>query len=134
MAGRPSKNTEQLVGHRTKAELQARKEVEDKLKSSDDLVSKVPNWLDKDAKRIYKFLIEQFESTGVLCNLDINMIAICSDALSKMKQAQKLIDEQGLIVDGQVNKAIIVYEKYEKIYLFNFSLPFLYDIFRRKQL
>ena len=116
MAGRPSKNTEQLVGHRTKAELQARKEVEDKLKSSDDLIGEVPFWLNEEAKKIYQWLIGQFKQIGILTNLDKETVAICSDAISKMRDAQRIIDEQGLMVDGKANPMINVYEKYEKIY------------------
>ena len=116
MAGRRSKPVDQVLGHRSKAEKEARKEAEEKLKTNDNLVNRVPTWLNDEAKKIYKFLIEQFKETGILCNLDKETVAICADAMYRMREAQAMIDEQGLIVDGKENPCIRIYEKYEKIY------------------
>lgn len=113
---RPPKSIDQSVGHKTKAEIETRKQAEEKLKSSDDLINRTPSWLGKEAKKIYKFLIEQFKQTGILTNLDKETVAICADTMAKMREAQKVIDEQGLIIDGKANPAINIYEKYEKIY------------------
>lgn len=113
---RPSKSIDQVVGHRTKAEIKEREEAESKLKGSDDLIYKTPSWLCKEAKKIYKFLIEQFKQTGILTNLDKETVAICADTIAKMREAQKLIDEHGLMIDGKANPMINVYEKYSKIY------------------
>lgn len=113
---RPPKSIDQTVGHRTKAEIETRKQAEEKIKGADDLVFKTPNWLSKEAKKIYKFLIEQFKQTGILTNLDKETVAICADTIAKMREAQRLIDEQGLMVDGKANPMINVYEKYSKIY------------------
>lgn len=116
MAGRRSKPVDQVLGHRSKAEKEARKEAEEKLKTNDNLVNRVPSWLNDEAKKIYKFLIEQFKETGILCNLDKETVAICADAMYRMREAQAIINEQGLIVDGKENPCIRIYEKYEKIY------------------
>ena len=113
---RPPKSIDQSVGHKTKAEIETRKQAEEKIKGADDLITRTPTWLCKEAKKIYKFLIEQFKQTGILTNLDKETVAICADTIAKMREAQKLIDELGLIVDGKANPAINIYEKYEKIY------------------
>lgn len=124
MAGRKSKPVDQVLGHRSKAEKEARKEAEDKLKSSDNQISRVPPHLSAEAKKIYKWLVEQFKETGILCNLDKETISICADAMYRMRQAQAIIEEKGLIIEGNKNgvstlvenPAIRIYEKYEKIY------------------
>lgn len=113
---RPPKSIDQSVGHKTKAEMETRKQAEEKIKGADDLITRTPSWLGKEAKKIYKFLIEQFKQTGILTNLDKETVAICADTIAKMREAQKVIDEQGLIIDGKANPAINIYEKYEKIY------------------
>lgn len=122
--GRKSKPVDNTTGHRTKAEKEARKEAENKLKTSDNLINRTPTWLSDEAKKIYKFLIEQFKETAILCNLDKETVAICADAMYRMRQAQAIIEEQGLIIEGNKNgvtamienPAVRIYEKYEKIY------------------
>lgn len=124
MAGRRPKPIDNTLGHRTKAEKESRKEVENKLKSSDNQINRTPSHLSAEAKKVYKWLVEQFKETGILCNLDKETIAICADAISKMRQAQFIIEEKGLIIEGNKNgittlienPAIRIYEKYEKIY------------------
>lgn len=113
---RPPKSVDQSNWHMTKAEMETRKQAEEKIKGADDLITRTPSWLGKEAKKIYKFLIEQFKQTGILTNLDKETVAICADTIAKMREAQKLIDELGLIVDGKANPAINIYEKYSKIY------------------
>ena len=122
---RPPKPVDLRTGHLTKAEIESRKKAEESLKGLDDEIDKIPQWLDKDAKKIYKWLIKQLKEIGILTNLDIEIVAICADAQAKMHQANKLIQEQGLIVthinrSGATtyieNPAIKIFQKYQQIY------------------
>ena len=103
MAGRRPKPIDNTLGHRTKAEKEVRKEAEDKLKSSDNQINRTPTHLSAEAKKIYKWLVEQFKETGILCNLDKETISICADAIYRMRQAQAIIEEKGLIIEGNKN-------------------------------
>ena len=127
---RPPKPFSVIEGHRSKEEKEARRKAEESLRGLDDEIEKVPSWLDKDAKKIYRWMIKQLKEIGILTNLDIEIIAICADAQSKMHQANKIIQDQGLIVEhinrsGATtyieNPAIKIFQKYQQIYQKNIA-------------
>lgn len=130
MGGRPPKPYSVIEGKIGKQKMKERVEAEESLKGSCDEIDKIPSWLDKEARKIYKWMIKQLKDIGIVTNLDVEIVAICSDAQSKMHQASKMIQEQGLIVEqvakgGYVvqveNPYIKIYEKYQKIFQKNIA-------------
>lgn len=88
----------------TKAQLQLRAEQEEKLKGNTDLFKDVPEHLDELAKEYYQFMVTELEISDILSNLDIPLLEQTADCLSKMRQADAIINEQGIIIE-QVDRA-----------------------------
>ena len=86
----------------TKAHLQERHEKEMQLKGEHDLIYNIPKQLDEIAIEYYKFLIDELESSEILSNLDIPLLTQTADCLSKMEQADDVINKEGMF-----------YEKYD---------------------
>lgn len=96
--GRPRKPASLKKGKsETKEHLEARAEVEQKLKGSSDLIYNIPEQLDELAIEYYKFLIEELEDSNILSNLDIPILTQTADCLSKMEQADSIIKSEGII-------------------------------------
>lgn len=121
----PSKPTELLGRGYSKEQLETRRASEEKLRGSSDKIHIVPKWLCKDAKKEYKKLIKEMSNTNVLTNIDIPVVAICADAYVKMQQANKVLLDEGILVEytnkagaTNLNKhpALEVYAKYNDIY------------------
>lgn len=107
--------------HLTKEEIQQRKEAESKLKGNDDLVYKPPRYLSKEEKKVYNFLVEQLESSKILCNLDIAILEQTVESIVRMKECKKLIDEKGILItkdNGEIvkNPACTAYKDYNAIF------------------
>lgn len=81
----------------TKEHLQERALVEEEIKGSDDKVFDVPDQLDDLGQTYYVFLIDELESSGILSNLDIPVLTQTADCLSKMEQADEIINSEGII-------------------------------------
>lgn len=89
-------------GHsETKAQLEERAEAERKLMGNDNLVQVVPDYLDELAQEYYQFLVNELEISDILSNLDIPLLEQTADCLSKMRQADDIINEEGLILNQQ---------------------------------
>lgn len=87
MAGRPPKSINTKTGSMTKEEIHARTEIETKLKGDDNNV-KPFDYLSKDQKRIFRYLIKEMEASGIIGNLDVyvlNNAAIAIDRLNKLE-------------------------------------------------
>lgn len=107
--------------HLTKAEIEARKEAEEKLKGIDDQVYKPPKHLTKEEKKLYKELVNELKASGILCNLDINILEQTIDSILKMRQAKALINQHGILItnskgDLVKNPACTAYKEYNAIY------------------
>lgn len=108
--GRPRKPANLKEGKsETKAHLEERNQIEQELKGSDDKVYEIPEQLDELGQEYYMFLIEELEASNILSNLDIPLLTQTADTLSKMQQADCIINKEG-----------IIYEVYDK---FGNSLP-----------
>jgi P27 family predicted phage terminase small subunit len=84
----------------TKAQLEIRAEAEKRLMGKDDLLHDVPDYLDPLAKAYYKFLTTELEISDILSNLDIPLLEQTSDCLSKMRQCDDILNEEGLILEA----------------------------------
>ena len=100
-------------GEMTERERIARKKNEEMLKGN-KISNKIPSNLNKNAKKIYKNLLEHFPD-GFLSQSDSINLEILAQTIYMMYEAQKDIDECGTVVDGKVNQSIVIYEKCTKI-------------------
>lgn len=82
----------------TKAQLQVRAEQEQRLQGHNDLVNIIPEHLDPMAQDYYEFLITELEISDILSNLDIPLLEQTADCLSKMRQADAIINVEGIII------------------------------------
>lgn len=83
----------------TKAQLQERAEIEERLKGNTDLFKEVPDHLDELAQDYYVFIVTELEISDVLSNLDIPLLEQTADCLSKMRQADEIINREGIIIN-----------------------------------
>ncbi|MEK5205248.1 phage terminase small subunit P27 family [Bacillus sp. FSL R10-2789] len=82
----------------TQAQLEIRAEAEKRLMGNDNLLQEVPDYLDELAQAYYKFLVHELEISDILSNLDIPLLEQTADCLSKMRQADDIINEEGIII------------------------------------
>ena len=82
----------------TKEELKIRAEAEEKLIGDTDLLKDIPDYLDPLAQAYYKFLVHELEISEILSNLDIPLLEQTADSLSKMRDCDKIINEEGVII------------------------------------
>ncbi|PHE70491.1 phage terminase small subunit P27 family [Bacillus wiedmannii] len=82
----------------SQAQLEIRAEAEKRLMGNDNLLQDVPDYLDELAQAYYKFLVHELEISDILSNLDIPLLEQTADCLSKMRQADDIINEEGIII------------------------------------
>lgn len=113
------------TGHRTKEEIQQRRENEERLRGSSNKVHIAPKWLCKDGMKEYRKLVKDLESSGILTNVDIPVVAIIADAYAKMSQANSVLKEEGMFIKKTSDRgaenivehpAMKVYRQYNTIY------------------
>lgn len=94
----PRKPAEVKAGKsETKEHLDERAKVEEEMAGNKDRITNVPEILDSLGKEYYKVLIEDLSEAAFLSNLDIPLLTQTADCLSKMQQADEIIDEAGLM-------------------------------------
>jgi P27 family predicted phage terminase small subunit len=72
----------------TKAEIEARRAAEAKIKPSSNQV-KPPSWLDAAAKKEFKKLANELLQTELITNVDVNQLAMYCSTLSRYIELQK---------------------------------------------
>lgn len=109
---RPCKVIDSQSRHNTKAEIAARKEKEEKIKGLADKIGKAPNYLSKEQKKIYKFIIDELQATGILTNLDIYILSTCAIAVDRLQTIETIINKN---IGSLVNKDLMsAKDKYTK--------------------
>lgn len=73
-------------------------ETEKRLMGNNDLLKNTPEHLDTLAQVYYRFIITELEVSEILSNLDIPLLEQTADSLSKMKQCDDIINEEGLLI------------------------------------
>ncbi|AOY76908.1 phage terminase small subunit P27 family [Clostridium formicaceticum] len=105
---RPAKSVDTMSKNLTKEEYEARKQMEEKLKGGTDKI-KPPTYLNKEAKKIFKYIVSELEVSGILTNLDTYVLASCSVAIDRIQESEKILN------DDLFNKdALRVKESYMK--------------------
>ena len=89
---RPCKPIETQSRHNTKKEIEERKKQEEMLKGLADKI-KPPLHLNKEQKKIFKYIVEQLKASGILSNLDIYVLSTCSIAISRLIDIEHKINE-----------------------------------------
>lgn len=85
--------------HHTKDELKKMMEQEEKIKGNSEKVTDIPDHLDDLAKEYYKYITEELEVSGLLSNLDIPLVEQTADCLSRMREADIIIQQRGVVVE-----------------------------------
>lgn len=118
--GRRAKPVELLVlsgrHKRSKRHMAARQQAEAALRPPADKVEP-PDWLDDDAKGVFRAVVEAFESAGlrVLTNADVNTLAVYADAVVRYAEASRLVREQGPVAGNKPHPAVLAAAKYAQI-------------------
>lgn len=79
-----------------KETLEARLEQEERLKGTDEMLYELPDYLDDMAKQYYVIIVKELEDSKILCNLDKPTIEQAADCLSKIRQCDDMINEDGI--------------------------------------
>ncbi|WP_160037307.1 phage terminase small subunit P27 family [Paenibacillus sp. USDA918EY] len=79
----------------TKKEVAAREEAAKKFERKKKLKLRIPDWLDDSARKIWRKTVKDMEEFGVLDKVDEDVLGIYCDAVSKVQEASRLIDEFG---------------------------------------
>lgn len=111
MCARPCKALATMSKHLTKEEIQARQEQEEKLKGLADKI-KPPAYLRKTQKKIFKYIVQELKTSGILSNLDIYILTTCSIAIDRLQSIESLINED---INNLYNKDLMASkDKYTK--------------------
>lgn len=82
----------------SKEQLQRRQEIEEQLLGGTDKISQVPEHLNEMAKIYYQFLVNELEISGLLSNLDIPVLEQTADTLSKIRDCDEHLNDEGLVI------------------------------------
>lgn len=108
---RPCKSIEAQARHNTKEEVEARKEQESKLRGSADKV-KPPSYLSKTQKKIFKYIVDELETSGIVGNLDVFILSTTAIAIDRLQQIETSINKD---MDKLFDKTLMATkEKYTK--------------------
>lgn len=108
---RPSKSVKVMSKNLTKEEKELRLETEEKLKGGADNISP-PTHLIARQKKIFNYIVEQLEESGMLGNLDIYILSQTSIAIDRLQQIERLINKDiNKIYDKDLMKAKSEYTK-----------------------
>lgn len=109
---RPCKVIDSQSRHNTKAEIEERKENEERIKSLADKIGEAPGYLSTEQKQIYKFIIDELKATGILTNLDVYILATCAIAVDRLQTIETIINKN---IGKLVNKDLMsAKDKYTK--------------------
>lgn len=108
---RPSKSVKVMSKNLTKEERELRLATEEKLKGGADNISP-PTYLNARQKKIFNYIIQQLNESGILGNLDIYILSQASIAIDRLQQIEKIINKDiNRIYDKDLIKAKSEYTK-----------------------
>src|SRR5699024_7207227 len=64
------------------------------------MLFEIPEYLDDLSKGYYIFILNELKDTGVLCNVDKPTLEQTADCLSKIRQADEIINQEGIMVES----------------------------------
>jgi P27 family predicted phage terminase small subunit len=89
---RPSKSVKTMSKNLTKEEIEVRTQMEEKLKGAADNISP-PKHLNARQKKIFKYVVEELQASGILGNLDIYILATFAISIDRLQGIEKLINK-----------------------------------------
>lgn len=101
---RTPKPVSMQTSHLTKEEAEDRLEQEQKLKGNDDKVYIPPKGLKKAVKDIYISIVEELRQANILNNLDIPLLETTSNAIYRLRNAQKNLNKFGEVLTDENGK------------------------------
>lgn len=108
---RPAKSVNTMSKNLTKEEIQKRLETEEKLKGASDKITP-PAHLSLSQRKIFKYIVDELEASGILGNLDIYILATCSIAIDRLQAIEQAINEDfNMIFDKTLLSAKDKYTK-----------------------
>lgn len=96
---RPCKSIDTTSKNWTKEEYKKRKDAEESLKGNNDKI-KPPQYLNTNAKKIFKYIVLELKASNILCNLDIYILTNCAIAVDRIQEAEKLLNDDILNKDA----------------------------------
>lgn len=97
---RPAMSANVTAKHLTNSEKSIRTETENKLKGGSDKL-KPSGHLTSSQKKIFKFIVSNLKSSGILGNLDNYVLDECSICIDRMQYIEKQVnDNPELLVDS----------------------------------
>jgi P27 family predicted phage terminase small subunit len=108
--GRNPKPLHLIQGHLTKKEKEKRAVKEQTLNSSlkrDDL--NPPEWLDEEGKKLFRYIVDQYEASEMLTNLDVLALATYCDLHSRRLQLLKEVREKGTTLKNKNSRGGVTY-------------------------
>lgn len=88
---RPSKSVNVTSKHMSNKEREIRKQTEEALKGGNDKI-KPPTYLNANAKKIFKYIVEQMKASNILSNLDVYILTECAIAIDRIQEAEKILN------------------------------------------
>lgn len=108
---RPAKSVKTMSKNLTKKEIKERLETEEKLKGEADKISP-PKHLSTSQKKIFKYIVEELKASGILGNLDIYILSICSIAIDRLQELEKMVNKDiGYVFNKELMSAKDKYTK-----------------------
>lgn len=108
---RPTKSIKTMSKNLTKDEVKTRLETEKKLRGAADSISP-PKHLNARQKKIFKYIVEELEASGILGNLDVHILGVCAIAIDRIQQIEKLINKD---INNLLDKSLMsAKDKYTK--------------------
>ncbi|MCJ8008109.1 phage terminase small subunit P27 family [Lederbergia wuyishanensis] len=108
---RPSKSVKTMSKNLTKEEIEVRKQTEEKLRGAADNISP-PKHLNARQKKIFNYVVEELQASGILGNLDIYILGTFAISIDRLQQIEKQINKDiEKLLDNNLMRAK---EKYTK--------------------
>jgi P27 family predicted phage terminase small subunit len=109
---RPTKSAKVLTEYsQTKEEIEGRIKAEEKLRGAADNISP-PKHLNSSQKKIFKYIVEELQASGILGNLDVFILSTFSIAVDRMQHIETMFNED---INNLMNKSLIsAKDKYTK--------------------
>lgn len=90
---RPTKSAKLLHERsQTKAEIDDRIKKEEQLKGQSDKIEP-PEYLNRHQRKLFRYIVEQLGSSGILGNLDVYVLSTCVIAIDRLQEIERMINE-----------------------------------------
>jgi len=90
---RPSMSVKVTSKNLTQEEIKVRQETEDMLRGLADKL-KPPTYLNKNQKKIFKYIVNELKASEVLGNLDVYILSSCATALDRLQVIETMINDE----------------------------------------